>query len=113
MLKLGVLAIQGAISEHVEALKLALSKLDLSGSIELVKRPSDVGKVQGIVIPGGESTVIGRVAEKIGLLKVLRNEIESGLPAFGTCAGAILLAKEVYDAKTGKVDQPLIGTMDI
>ncbi|MEM0083602.1 MAG: pyridoxal 5'-phosphate synthase glutaminase subunit PdxT, partial [Candidatus Nezhaarchaeales archaeon] len=113
MLKLGVLAIQGAISEHVEALKLALSKLGLSGSIELVKRPSDVGKVQGIVIPGGESTVIGRVAEKIGLLKVLRNEIESGLPAFGTCAGAILLAKEVYDAKTGKVDQPLIGTMDI
>ncbi|MEM2214337.1 MAG: pyridoxal 5'-phosphate synthase glutaminase subunit PdxT [Candidatus Nezhaarchaeales archaeon] len=113
MLKLGVLAIQGAVSEHVETLKLALSRLSLSGSIELVKRPSDVEKIQGIVVPGGESTVIGRIAERMGLLKVLRDKIENGLTVFGTCAGAILLAKEVYDAKIGKVDQPLIGTMDI
>lgn len=113
MLKLGVLAIQGAVSEHVDMLKLVLAKLNLSGSIELVKRPGDVEKVEGIVIPGGESTVIGRIAERTGLLKALREKIESGMPTFGTCAGAILLAKEVYDAKVGKVNQPLIGTMDM
>ncbi|MEM4577042.1 MAG: pyridoxal 5'-phosphate synthase glutaminase subunit PdxT [Candidatus Nezhaarchaeales archaeon] len=113
MLKLGVLALQGAISEHVEALKLAMSKLNLSSNIELIKKPSDVDKVQGIVIPGGESTVIGRVAERVGLLKALRKKIDEGLPAFGTCAGAILLAKEVCDAKIGRVNQPLVGVMDI
>jgi len=113
VIKLGVVALQGAVSEHVELLKAALSKLGVDGAVELVKKPAELDKVQGIVIPGGESTVIGRVAERTGLLKALRERIEGGLPAFGTCAGAILLAKEVYDAKLGKVQQPLIGVMDI
>jgi len=113
VLRLGVVALQGAVSEHVESLKAALSKLGVDGAVELVKKPAELDRVQGIVIPGGESTVIGRVAERTGLLKALRERIEGGLPAFGTCAGAILLAKEVYDAKLGKVQQPLIGVMDI
>lgn len=113
MIKLGVVALQGAVSEHVESLKVALSKLGVDGAVEQVKKPAELDKVQGIVIPGGESTVIGRVAEKTGLLKALREKIEEGLPVFGTCAGAILLAKEVCDAKLGKVQQPLIGVMDI
>jgi len=113
VLRLGVVALQGAVSEHVESLKAALSKLGIDGAVELVKRPAELEMVQGIVIPGGESTVIGRVAERTGLLKALKERIEGGLPVFGTCAGAILLAKEVYDAKVGKVQQPLIGVMDI
>ena len=90
-----------------------MAKLGIDGNVALVKRPHDLEGLKGIVIPGGESTVIGRVAERTGLLKVLREEIQRGLPVFGTCAGAILLAKEVYDAKVGKVEQPLIGVMDI
>ena len=70
-------------------------------------------QVQGVIIPGGESTTIGRVAERTGLLKALKEKIEHGLPVLGTCAGAVLLAKEVYDAKVGKVEQPLIGVMDV
>jgi 5'-phosphate synthase pdxT subunit len=113
VLKLGVVALQGAVSEHVELLKAAFSRLGLDGAVELVKKPAELERVQGIVIPGGESTVIGRVAERTGLLKALKERIEGGLPVFGTCAGAILLAKEVYDAKVGRVQQPLIGVMDI
>jgi 5'-phosphate synthase pdxT subunit len=113
VLRLGVVALQGAVSEHVELLKAALSRLGLDGAVELVKKPAELERVQGIVIPGGESTVIGRVAERTGLLKALKERIEGGLPVFGTCAGAILLAKEVYDAKVGRVQQPLIGVMDI
>jgi len=113
VLKLGVVALQGAVSEHVESLKVALSKLGVDGAVELIKKPAELDRVQGIVIPGGESTVIGRVAERTGLIKVLKERIEGGLPVFGTCAGAILLAKEVYDAKVGRIQQPLIGVMDI
>jgi len=101
------------VSEHVESLKVALSKLGVDGAVELIKKPAELDRVQGIVIPGGESTVIGRVAERTGLIKVLKERIEGGLPVFGTCAGAILLAKEVYDAKVGRIQQPLIGVMDI
>ncbi|MCS7140436.1 MAG: pyridoxal 5'-phosphate synthase glutaminase subunit PdxT [Candidatus Nezhaarchaeota archaeon] len=113
MLKLGVVAIQGAVSEHIHSLKLALAKLNLIGDVKSVKKPIDLEDVQGIVIPGGESTVIGRIAERMSLLKVLREKIEGGFPVLGTCAGTILLAKEVYDAKVGKVNQPLIGVMNI
>lgn len=113
MLKLGILAIQGSASEHASTLRMAMAKLNLAGEVKLVKKPIDLEGLQGIVIPGGESTVIGRVAEKTGLLKTLKERIEEGLTTLGTCAGTILLAKEVYDAKVGKVDQPLIGVMDI
>ena len=113
MLKLGVVAIQGAVSEHVQSLKLAMARLGLDGDVKLVKKSIDLENVQGVVIPGGESTVIGRVAERTGLLSALRERIENGLPVFGTCAGTILLAKEVRDAKVGKVEQPLIGVMNI
>jgi 5'-phosphate synthase pdxT subunit len=113
VLKIGVVAIQGAVSEHVESLKLAMEKLGLNGTVNLVKKPTDLEEVQGTVIPGGESTVIGRVAERTGLLKALKEKVEGVMPVFGTCAGVILLAKEVCDARLGKVNQPLVGVMDL
>lgn len=107
------MAIQGDVLEHVDALKLAMARLGLEGSVKAVKRSVDLEKLDCVVIPGGESTVIGRVAERKGLLGALKKRIEDGLPVFGTCAGAILLAKEVYDAKVGEVDQPLLKVMDV
>ncbi|MDI9619684.1 MAG: pyridoxal 5'-phosphate synthase glutaminase subunit PdxT [Candidatus Nezhaarchaeota archaeon] len=113
MLVLGVLAMQGAVSEHVVSLKEALAKLKAAGEVRPVKKPADLEKVHGIVIPGGESTVIGRVAERTGLLSSLKERIREGLPVLGTCAGTVLLAREVLDARVGKVEQPLIGLMDM
>ncbi|MGH7549370.1 MAG: pyridoxal 5'-phosphate synthase glutaminase subunit PdxT [Gemmatimonadota bacterium] len=88
----GVLAVQGDVSEHVAA-------LEQSGARALqVKRPEDLEDVEGLVLPGGESTTLRRLLDYEGLLKRIREKYDGGMPIFGTCAGAILLATEVKGA---------------
>jgi len=112
-LKIGVLGIQGAVSEHVEALNDTLKMMNLEGSVVIVKNLSQLENVHGLVIPGGESTTIGRVTKEKGLMDKIIRIVEDGLPVLGTCAGLVLLAKEVYDAKIGVTKQPLLGLMNI
>ncbi len=69
--------------------------------------------MHGLVIPGGESTAIGRLAENKGILQTLRGRIEKGLPTLGTCAGIIMLANEVYDRTVGETKQHLLGGLDV
>jgi len=69
--------------------------------------------VQGLVVPGGESTAIGRLAENKGILQTLRGRIEKGLPTLGTCAGIIMLANKVYDRTVGETKQHLLGGLDV
>lgn len=100
----GVLALQGDVREHVAALTAA-------GAVPVeVRRPSDLEGLDGIVLPGGESTTMGKLLRIFELLDPLRSLISGGLPAFGTCAGMILLATEVVG---GRHDQELIGGLDI
>ncbi|BFH74467.1 pyridoxal 5'-phosphate synthase glutaminase subunit PdxT [Sulfurisphaera javensis] len=112
-MRIGIIAYQGSFEEHALQTKRALDNLKIQGEIVAVKKPKDLQDVDGIIIPGGESTTIGIVAQKLGLLDELKEKINSGLPTLGTCAGAIMLAKDVSDAKVGKKSQPLIGLMDI
>jgi 5'-phosphate synthase pdxT subunit len=100
--RIGVLAVQGAVSEHEAALA------DVGARTSRVRLPADLEGIDGLVIPGGESTTLGLVAGRSGLLEVLRTRIAEGLPVFGTCAGMIVLARQ-----TDRGDQPLIGGMDI
>jgi pyridoxal 5'-phosphate synthase pdxT subunit len=100
--RVGVLAVQGAFAEHEEALAAAGA-----APVE-VRTPADLEGLDAVVLPGGESTTLGLVAEGSGLLAALRERIAGGLPALGTCAGMIVLAR----ATTGGA-QPLIGGMDI
>jgi 5'-phosphate synthase pdxT subunit len=102
--KLGVLALQGGFRPHVEALSA------LGADVVEVRRPRDLGTVDGLVIPGGESTTVGRLLRTSGLLEPLGERLESGMPALGTCAGLILLAFEVLD---GRPDQPVLGAVDL
>ena len=69
--------------------------------------------VQGLVVPGGESTAIGLLAQKKAILETIQNRIAKGLPTLGTCAGLIMLANRVYDRVVGETKQPLIGGLDI
>lgn len=102
--EVGVLALQGDFAEHAAALlRVGASPLE-------VRLPADLDGLAGLIIPGGESTTIGKLLQETGLLTLLREQIAAGLPVWGTCAGAILLAKEVRDALPG---QPLLGVMDI
>lgn len=88
----GVLGIQGDVSEHVAALERAGARP------HWVKRPEDVREILGLVLPGGESTTLRRLLDYEGLLEAIRERAKEGMPVFGTCAGAILLATEVIGA---------------
>ncbi|HET9141742.1 pyridoxal 5'-phosphate synthase glutaminase subunit PdxT [Actinophytocola sp.] len=100
----GVLALQGDVREHAHA-------LDASGADFLaVRRESELSEVDGLVIPGGESTTISRLLDTFELLDPLRKRIADGLPTYGSCAGMILLASTVLD---GRPDQNQLGGLDI
>ncbi len=99
---IGVLAIQGDFAEHMETLKR------LNVEAKKVRLPEDLVGVDGIIIPGGESTTLGIVGTRYGLFDALRERIKEGLPVFGTCAGAIVLAKTILES-----DQPRIGVLNI
>lgn len=99
---IGVLAMQGAFAEHETALKRC-------GALPLqVRTVADIQKVEGLIIPGGESTTIGKLMKLFGLDEAIKNRVDQGMPLWGTCAGMILMAKEIADS-----DQPRLGLMDI
>jgi len=109
----GVFGLQGDIEEHIAMTKLALAQMKLSGEVIWAKTPKDIERVDGLIIPGGESTVIGRLADYNKTLKAIKERIYGGMPVLGTCAGLIMLAKKVYDRVVGKIAQPTLGVMDI
>jgi pyridoxal 5'-phosphate synthase pdxT subunit len=104
-MKIGVLAVQGAISEH-------LRHLTRCGAEALaIKEISALDQVSGLIIPGGESTTIGKLIEIFGLAESIKNRCCDGsLAVFGTCAGMVLMAEEVTD---GLPDQPHLNLMSI
>lgn len=112
-LAIGILGLQGAIEEHTAATKLALEKLGLKGQVVWVKTVKDVEAVDGLIIPGGESTVIGRLSAFNEVLHSIKKRIEEGLPVLGTCAGLIMLARKTYDRVVGETNQPTLGVMNI
>ena len=102
--RIGVLALQGDVREHLAALSSA-------GAEGLrVRRPAELDQVDALVIPGGESTTIGKLLVTFDLLEPLQKRVRDGMPAFGSCAGMILLADQVLD---GTADQVGIGGLDI
>jgi len=101
-MRIGVLALQGAFVEHMAMLRR------LGVEAVPVRLPEGLEGLDGVVIPGGESTTIGKLMVAYGLLEPLRRTIEAGTPVYGTCAGMILLARDI-----GTAAQPTLGAMDI
>ena len=100
----GVLALQGDVREHLEALST------LGVTPVAVRRPAELARCDGLVLPGGESTTMAKLARTFELFEPVRERISQGMPAFGTCAGMILLAERVED---GTADQETLGGLDI
>ena len=103
-LTVGVLALQGDVREHLRMLA------DCGVAARAVRRPAQLARVDALVIPGGESTTISKLAVEFGLLEPVRDRIRAGMPAYGSCAGMIMLAGEVLD---GRPDQPSFGGIDM
>ncbi|MHA1828853.1 MAG: pyridoxal 5'-phosphate synthase glutaminase subunit PdxT [Candidatus Heimdallarchaeaceae archaeon] len=111
-MKVGVLALQGAVSEHIEALKKAIKELNVDWNIVYVRTVKDLDDISGLVIPGGESTTISRLMIKTGLHEKIIKQAKKGLPILGTCAGTILLAKE-GDEQIKQTNTILLGLMNM
>lgn len=99
----GVLALQGDVHEHLRT----LARLGVRGL--RVRRQRDLERLDGVIVPGGESTTIGKLLVRTGMLAPLRGAVERGLPVFGTCAGMILLSRELAQER----DQPLLGVLGV
>jgi len=110
MVKVGVIGVQGAVSEHIEAVKKAMEKLGVSGSIFWLKKPEQLKEIDAIIIPGGESTTISKLMIKNGLFDAVKKLGEEGVPIMGTCAGLIMLSKEVIGATQ---EQKFLGLLEI
>ncbi|MDH7577652.1 MAG: pyridoxal 5'-phosphate synthase glutaminase subunit PdxT [Bacillota bacterium] len=101
-MKVGVLAMQGAFREHARALERC------GCTVLEVRMPRDVEEIEALVLPGGESTTIGKLVFDFGLAEPILGRAQAGLPVFGTCAGAVLLARDIVGS-----DQKRLGLMDI
>jgi 5'-phosphate synthase pdxT subunit len=101
---IGVLALQGDVREHLAVLR------GLGTEAVTVRRPEELAAVDGLVVPGGESTTMANLAQRFGMLEPLREAVAAGLPTYGSCAGMIMLADTVLDAPAG---QQTIGGLDV
>src|ERR671932_552981 len=101
---IGVLALQGDVREHLEVLR------SLGAEPVPVRRVEELSAVDGLVLPGGESTTIAKLADRFGLLEPLRKAVVDGLPVYGSCAGMVLLADRLVDAPAG---QQTVGGLDV
>ncbi|WP_328975428.1 pyridoxal 5'-phosphate synthase glutaminase subunit PdxT [Streptomyces canus] len=101
---IGVLALQGDVREHLVALAAA------DAVARPVRRPDELAEVDGLVIPGGESTTISKLAVLFGVMEPLRARVRAGMPVYGTCAGLIMLADKILDPRSG---QETIGGIDM
>ncbi|MCA1655818.1 MAG: pyridoxal 5'-phosphate synthase glutaminase subunit PdxT [Pseudonocardiaceae bacterium] len=101
---IGVLALQGDVREHLAALENGGARATA------VRRPTELSEVDGLVVPGGESTTMSRLLDIFELLEPLRARLAAGMPAYGSCAGMILLATKVLD---GREDQHQLGGLDM
>lgn len=104
MLKIGILNLQGAVSEHLDITSQAISNLNIDGEAINIRYANELEDCNGLIISGGESTVIGKLIFRRGIDKVIK---EKNIPVLGTCAGMVLLAKKI------DFDQPLLELMDM
>lgn len=103
-MKVGVLALQGDVREHVRSLS------DCGVSAQPVRRKNEIESIDALVIPGGESTTIAKLARSFGVFELIAQRIKDGMPTYGSCAGMILVANSVLDAIEG---QETFGGMDV
>ena len=104
MLRVGVLAVQGDVREHINSLS------SLNVAVQKVRNPEELKTVNALVIPGGESTTISMLAKRVGLMEPLRKFVKDGFAVYGSCAGMIMLADHILAAKDG---QETFGGIDI
>ncbi len=114
-LTIGIIALQGAVSEHVAAVRRAAASMGMnrdSVKVSEVRMSGGIREADGIIMPGGESTTISKLLVKFGLREALLERVEEGMPLMGTCAGMVLMARK-GDEEVEKTGTKLLGLMDM
>ena len=109
----GILSVQGDVYENILSTKAAIDDLGIDGKVIEAKTSDDISSLDGLIIPGGESTTMGYLSLANGSMKVLKEKIDSGMPVLGICAGMIMLSKTASDRIVEKTEQPLLDVLDI
>ncbi|MDP7284584.1 MAG: pyridoxal 5'-phosphate synthase glutaminase subunit PdxT [Candidatus Nitrosopelagicus sp.] len=109
----GILALQGDVTENFMATMAALHDAGMDATVSQVKTPDQISKLDGLIIPGGESTMMGQLSMVNGAMNALKEIIDGGTPVFGICAGMILLSKNSTDRVMGSTEQPLLDILDV
>jgi len=112
-LDIGILALQGDVAENLMSTMEAMNERGIDGSVSQVKTPDQISALDGLIIPGGESTMMGQLSLVNGAMNALKEKIESGTPVLGICAGMILLSKNSKDRVVGATEQPLLDALDV
>ena len=113
-IKIGVLGIQGDIEENILSTEEALKNQNLQGTVKSVRYSESIEELDGLILPGGESTVIGSLLSIHGkVFQTIEKRITEGMPVLGTCAGLIMLSKRAYDKVVGETKQKLFGMLDV
>lgn len=113
-IKIGGPGIQGDIEENILSIAEALKNLNLQGTVESVRYSESIAELDGLILPGGESTVIGNLLSIQGnIFQTIKKKITEGMPVLGTCAGLIMLSKRTYDKVVGETKQKLFGVLDV
>jgi 5'-phosphate synthase pdxT subunit len=112
-LNVGILSIQGDVHENLISTQTAIDELGIDGKVTTVRTPEEISELDGLIIPGGESTTIGQLSLVNGSMKILKEKIENGMPVLGICAGMIMLSNNASDRIVGKTDQPLLDILNI
>jgi 5'-phosphate synthase pdxT subunit len=111
---IGILGLQGDIEENMTAAKDALEHMKVRGTVKAVSYSEEFEKIDGLILPGGESTVMSNlIAIQGGALQTIKRRISNGMPTMGTCAGMIMLSKRAYDRVVGETKQQLMHNLDI
>ncbi len=111
-MRIGILGVQGAVSEHVGAFERAFSDMGVRGTVDIVRNANHIHQIDALVIPGGESSTISRIMDTLNLRKEILSRIEQGIPVMGTCAGAVLLASE-GDEAVRRSGTKLLGSVEV
>ena len=113
-IKIGGRGIQGDIEEDILSVSEALKNLNLQGTVESVRYSESIAELDGLILPGGEGTVIGNLLSIQGnIFQTIKKKITEGMPVLGTCAGLIMLSKRTYDKVVGETKQKLFGVLDV
>ena len=109
---IGIIGVQGDVEEHIASVESAFREITMDGIVSIIKYPEQIDSINGLIIPGGESTSIGKLSNNANFHRAIKKKITRGIPVLGTCAGLIFLSNHIVQ-NSSNTSQKLLGSLEI